>query len=277
MLPFPLQDCHDKGIHHFRIYRPSETNRLDWLLPMAQEYIRLHARSEERIEAIRSRLEDLDLDVTNVEKRLQRDSLPVRRHDNFDVVRSDFGELLCYMLLERDYSTVIGTKSIDLRELTDSAGRGIDAIGIEEDGDQYTLVLCEVKVSDERVSPPRVVERSEDSLKNQHLAHLAHLHEETKKKIRRSAKLARNPDVREALDVVGTLLDMHRLDLLKITACNVLVRSTAVHQLRDFGCFYTDPAQFQPASIRFLIACVPGTIDDIIREWYDLLLQEVSA
>jgi len=243
---------------------------------MAQEYIRLHARSEERIEAIRSRLEGLDLDVTNVAKRLQRDSLPVRRHDNFDVVRSDFGELLCYMLLERDYTTVIGTKSIDLRELTDSAGRGIDAIGIEEEGDQYALVLCEVKVSDERVSPPRVVERNEDSLKNQHLAHIANLYEETKKKVWRSAKLARDPKVREVLDVVGVLLDEHLLEHLKIVACSVLVRSTATHQLRDFGCFYTDPAQFQPAAIRYLIACVPGTIDDIIREWYDLLQREVS-
>ncbi len=276
MPAFALTDCYDVGEHHFRVYHAPANYHLAWLVPMAREYIRLLSHSQERIENIRSHLADLNMDMTSVERRLKQNSVPKRRYDNFDVMRSDFGELLCYMLLEENYSTVIGAKSIEIRELTDAPGRGIDAIGIEERDGKLVLVLCEVKVSDDRTSPPGVVERREDCLKNQQLMHIEQLFNATKRKIQHCAKLVRDRQRSAQLDLVSALLEFGFVDDLKVVSCCVLVRPASLHRSQDFGSFYTNPDQFQPATVRFLIPCLPHPINDIINEWDDVIRHEVA-
>jgi len=56
------------------------------------------------------------IDDKGVLARLKGACVPFRREDNFDVVRSDFGETLAYALLEQTDGTAIGYKSVRDRE-----------------------------------------------------------------------------------------------------------------------------------------------------------------
>lgn len=200
-VPFELIDKFDFDKHHFRVYEPSDSSNLGWLSPLAQEYIKLLTHRQTAPRNIVVNQSDLQMDVSRIQKYLRKASIPKYKEGNFNVVRSDFGELLCYMLHEHYYRTLFGAKSICCRELRDSPGRGIDAIGIEID-DLLTLVLCEVKVSDDKDSPPGVVDSSDDCLGKQHRYHLDNLEEATKDKVWRAMRFTRDENIADLLSVV---------------------------------------------------------------------------
>jgi hypothetical protein len=269
VVPFRLTGNYDADPHHFRVYETTNNDNEDWLKPLAEEYVRLLTRRETRLRNI-TISEDTTLDMSRVSQYIRRASIPNYEAGNFGVVRSDFGELLCYLLLERDYGTMFGEKSIYARELKDRSGRGIDAIGIEDKG-LLALVLCEVKVSSDRSSPPGVVDQGEECLSRQHRHHLTNLYEETKNKVCRAANRARDERIAELLTAAVICLAENRLDRLRIIICNLLVRPKAKYKKTDFGSFRTNPGQYSPAAIRFLIACIPDDVDAIIRKWYDVV------
>ncbi len=276
LVPFEQTNRFDSDPHHFRIYETIYSDNSNWLEPLAKEYIKILTYRETPLK-IGNFSEDTIMDMSRLQKYVKKASIPKYKTGNFNVVRSDFGELLCYMLLERDYNTLFGAKSIYHRELKDVPGRGIDAIGVENN-DKLTLVLCEVKVSDEQPSPPRVVDRNEDCLSKQHIYHLENLYEETKYKVWRVANKTRNEQISDLLTAAAICLEEKRLDKLRIVACSVLVRPKTKYRQSDFGSFKTQTDQFHPAIIRFLIACIPDDIDDIIKQWYDVIQDlEVSV
>lgn len=268
-VPFELIDTLDFDKHHFRVYEPSDSS--NWLSSLAQEYIKLLTHRQTAPRTIVVNQSDFQMDVSCIQKYLRKASIPKNKGGNFNVVRSDFGELLCYMLHEHYYGTLFGAKSICFRELRDSAGRGIDAIGIEPDG-LLTLVLCEVKVSDEKDSPPGVVDSSDDCLSKQHRHHLDNLLEDaTKEKVWRAMRFTRDDDIADLLSIAATYLEEKQLDKLRIISSSVLIRPKTKYTLADFGSFRKKPNKYDPASIRFLIACIPSDIDDIINKWYDVV------
>jgi hypothetical protein len=275
-LPFKLSENYDIDPHHFRVYETISHESINWLDSLAEEYVRILTRRETHLKNVKMS-EDTVMDMSRIQQYLRRASIPRFEPGNFGVIRSDFGELLCYMLLERDYHTSFGEKSIYARELRDRPGRGIDAIGIEEN-DLLTLVLCEVKVSDDQSSPPGVVDRGEDCLSRQQQHHLAQLYEETKNKVWRAASRVRDERIAELLDTAVLYLEENKLERLRIVSCNVLVRPGTKYKRTDFGSFRADPTQYGPAVIRFLIACIPENVDAIIRKWYDVVQNtEVSG
>lgn len=280
-LPFKLTDSLDvDSVHQFRVYEVLDKDNHEWLLPLAQEYIKLLTYRERSPKKIEQVVSGIDMDTTYIKRCLLKDSIPKSRGGNFDVIRSDFGELLCYMLLERDYKTLFGWKSLCWREDRNLTARGIDAIGVEyNEADTFlTLVICEVKVSDDNESPPGVVDANKDSLKKQHIDHVSKLYEDTRAKVRRHARLTRDPNAESMLDAVVQCLEAKRLDLLRIVVCNILVRPTARYKTTDFGSFRKMPVIYQPASIRFLIPCIPDNVDVIIDKWRSLLqTMEVSV
>src|SRR5258708_40348650 len=117
--PFELVDTLDFDTHHFRVYEPSDLANFDWLNPLAQEYIKLLTHCQTAPRNIVVNQSDLQMDVSCIQKYLRKASIPKYKAGNFNVVRSDFGELLCYMLHEQFYSTSFGAKSICCRELRD--------------------------------------------------------------------------------------------------------------------------------------------------------------
>ncbi|TMC15726.1 MAG: DUF1837 domain-containing protein [Chloroflexi bacterium] len=271
-VPFVLTDKLDFDEHHFRVYEPNGSPEADWLSPLAQEYIELLTHRETAPRKIIINQSDLQMDVSRIQKYLKKASIPKYKAGNFNVVRSDFGELLCYMILERDYGTSFGAKSICHRELRDSTGRGIDAIGIELDNEGLlTLVLCEVKVSDEKKSPPHVVDDSEDSLGKQHRHHLDNLDEATKDKVWRAMKFTKDQDTADLLTRAAICLEEKQLGKLRIIISSVLIRPKTKYTQADFGSFRKKPSKYDPATIRFLVACIPADTDVIINKWYDVV------
>lgn len=184
--------------------------------------------------------------------------------------------MLCYILLERDYATKFGMKSIYTRELRDRPGRGIDAIGIEV-RDLLTLVLCEVKVSNDDSSPPGVVDQGEECLSKQHQHHLGKLNNDTKDKVWRVVQKTRDQETADLLTTAALCLEENRLDRLRIIACSILIRPQAKHKLTDFGSFKANPSQYSPAIIRFLVACIPDDVNVIIRKWYDIVQKKTEV
>jgi hypothetical protein len=269
IVPFRLSDNHDIEPHHFRVYEAISTDDEDWLKPLAEEYVRILTRGDTLLKNVENSA-DTGMDMSRIAHYLRQASIPNYQPGNFNVVRSDFGELLCYMLLERDYGTLFGEKSISARELRDRPGRGIDAIGVEEN-DLLTLVLCEVKVSDDRSSPPSVVDQGNECLSRQHSGHLTNLYTKTKEKVWRAVRGARDVKTVTLLSTAAVYLEENILTGLRVIVCCVLVRPKEKYKRTDFGSFRSNPDQYSPAHIRFLIACIPDDVDAIIRKWHDIV------
>lgn len=271
----PIKEFETVG-HCFRVLGLG--NNSGWVNIVAAEYVRLRTECAQP-------LEDISVDgigVLNTEailKRLKSATIPVRRHDNFDVVRSDFGEILCYMLLEQEYETKFGYKSIRDREITQLPGRGIDAIGIEEGDkdDPLKLILGEAKVSNEAASPPSVVDRGKDCLRNQHLGHLHDL-KVTVDKIWDTSRRCLDISVRELLFTAALYLEKQRWDKLCLVACCVLVRPHCRYTEADFGSFQQQSDDYKPALIRFLVMCIPDDVETVVQNWYSIVKRtEVST
>jgi hypothetical protein len=275
IVPFRLSGNYDLDPHHFRVYEAISNGSEDWLEPLAEEYVRVLTDRATRLKSIKIS-EDTDMDMSRLKHYMIKASIPKYELGNFNVVRSDFGELLCYMLLEQDYGTMFGEKSISGRELRDRPGRGIDAIGVEE-SDLLTLVLCEVKVSDEQSSPPGVVDSGRECLSRQHHSHMDNLKKETKDKVWRAVSKTRNQGIADLLATAAVRLEENRFDEVRIIVCSVLVRPKAKHKLTDFGSFRANPARYSPAIIRFLVACIPGDVDDIIKNWHNILQKKTEV
>jgi len=264
----PIEEFESSG-HSFRSL--GLTDSLDWIDTVATEYIRLRTECAQP-------LADISLDgievlrVDRIGKYLKNATIPERRFDNFDVVRSDFGELLCYMLLEQEYETRFGYKSIRDRETTQQPGRGIDAVGVEEDdeGTPLTLVLGEVKVSNEAASPPQVVDKSNDCLRNQHLSHLRNP-VATAKKIWDMSRRSPDPSAQALLFTAALYLEEKQWDKLRLIACCVLVRPRCKYTKADFGSFQQCPDDYKPALIRFLVVCIPDDVEKMVQNWYAII------
>jgi hypothetical protein len=171
IVPFVRTQKLDIDPHHYRIYDVIDADDVSWLEVLAREYIKILTHQAISPAKRTKASDDTVMDMSRVQRYRRKACLPTFKEGNFNVVRSDFGELLCYMILERDYQTRFGVKSIYDRELRDASGRGIDAIGVEK-GERLTPVFCEVKVSDDKPSPPRVVDQNDDCLSKQHCYHL---------------------------------------------------------------------------------------------------------
>jgi hypothetical protein len=175
------------------------------------------------------------------------------------------------MLLEQSYGTRFGYKGVQDRELIYLPGRGIDAVGVEN-GNQLSLVLGEVKVSNENASPPQVVDYSDDSLKHQHRGHLGDL-DTTKTKVWDLTRRASEVETRDLLFQAALYLDEERWDSLTLIACCFMIRPQGRYKEADFGSFKRSPRDYAPATVRFLVFCTPEDIETTVQNWYSTVEQ----
>lgn len=211
-----------------------------WSARLAVEYRQL--RGEAQAEPDPSFFAGLDFDVDAVRRRLMQAVMPRRRGGNFDVVRSDLGELLLAHLCAAMYGVECGYRSIRDRELSDIPGRGIDLIGVEvpDPGAAdwlVTLVLGEAKVSSEAASPPRVVDTAEDSLRNQHLGHLKYP-AATARKVFDAGRRCKHASTRNLMMLAAALLEDGIWRQLRLVAASLLVRPSSCATNADFGSFF---------------------------------------
>lgn len=264
-LSLPVITVHnlDSAIDRYRVVEPDSAGLV--LNILADEYMRLRSHCALPMQAVS--VNGLSIDASRLEARLRAATIPRRRLDNFDIIRSDLAEMLCYALLEDEYGTRFGYQGVCHRETTQLPGRGIDAVGIE-DGDPLTLVLGEAKVSDEKRSPPRVVDTNDDSLRNQHRGHLREL-EATASKVWNMSRHVMDMNLRDRFFVAASLLEFARWDKLRVVSACVLVRPKDKYTKADFGSFMQSPSDFRPAYIRYWVVSLPDGVEPTVTSWYE--------
>jgi hypothetical protein len=257
MALFRVVESHDVDQHELRIIEPEPQA---WLEQLATAYRSLRTATVVEVD-------DLELDGLRVlsgdhlKARLADRLVPTRRGGNFDVTRSDLGEMILGVVGEEMYSCAYGYRSVRDRELVGAPGRGIDQIGVEElnevlDTRQLALVLGEAKVSAEALTPPRVVDTAEDCLRNQHLGHISDL-EVTADKVLDAARRCADRRTQRLMMWASELLRAERFDVLRLLCASVVVRPKDLACASDFGTFRTSPADYVPADVRFFVVRVP--------------------
>jgi hypothetical protein len=299
-LSFRTEQYRSASPHVYAVYGPDSD--ADWLDRLADAYVAL--RSTCRTPLPESVLDGIDVvDRATVHRYLARATVPrLTSAGPLDIVRADLGEMLAYELLEGEYRTGIGYKLVRDREAVKLPGRGIDAIGAEhptpgassagaasggsapperlvanqsrpsadapsnDDGMQLpVLVLAEVKVSDEVASPPQVVDRKRDSMRNQHRGHIKEKRHTTDK-VWLAVRNATDVDVQQRLTQIALQLERD-VSGVTIVACCVLVRPAARVCETDCGSFATRPPDFRPAHIRFLTVALPADMSTTLTDW----------
>lgn len=194
-----------------------------------------------------------------------------------DIYRSDLGELLTtYYFEERiseDRRFLIPFKNITYRERYDLPGRGIDAIGYRMDGSKINLLIGEAKVSSQKVNPPHVVDKTDDSIYNTQKSH----HDNSAMVLQRLTDyLHRLPVSTHFCALAGVVLLMNKGDSQKydITyGCGLVRDYRCVDESKDFGKMKSAAHEFEPGRIDFTIfSFTEKTIDETV----DLFYQKVK-
>lgn len=209
------------------------------------------------------------VDTTTIISRLKSSTIPPRGRGSLDIVRSDMGETLAYVVLEQEYGTNIDHKLVVERELIGSPGRGIDVVGIENDG-KLKLVFAEIKVSDEK-SPPQVVDKKKDSISKKLKEHINN-QKVTIDKIWDIIRKTRDESFRDLLISATLYWEQENWSKLHIICCGILVRPQDKYRKEDFGKLKEKPKLVHPAAVRFLIICVPGDIEEMVNEFHRLAI-----
>jgi len=251
------------------LYRTVEVDSSGpWKAELAKEYVRLRSSTVGDLSSI-----SLDgitiLSPQKLRARLKQATVPNRRGSPLDVVRSDFGETLAYLLLEQEFGTAIGYKGVRDRETINLPGRGIDIIGIETNP-HFCLVLGEVKVSEENRTPPSVVDRNNDSLSKQLKFHVRE-HSITSQKLWDTARKVLDDAIRNNLFRAALAWDEKRWDLLRVLCCAILVRPKNIYKVKDFGSLKRYPRSMRPGTTRFIIVCIPDGIEATVSAWFEFV------
>jgi hypothetical protein len=265
---FGVVESHDSSPHEYRIIEATSPN---WLEELAAAYRTLRTTSSINPDAIT--LDGITiLSPELLMQRIAQAAMPQRIGGNFDVLRSDFGEMVLAMHGETAYGYCYGYRSVRDRELPASPGRGIDQIGVKGailDNDsgvsKVTLVLGEAKVSSDRNSPPAVVDRAEDSLRQQHLFHVGN-RGITADKVVNAGRRCTDPETQRNLLLAAELLRVGKLDHLIIVCHSLVVRPKTRAGVSDFGTFKSSPTDFTPGVVRFIIFRLP---DDNLEAMID--------
>ncbi len=266
-----LQD----GRHEFVTVEPDGDGQ--WLSALAADYLGL--RSQPVVPLEPAPVDGLTVvEVENIQARLKEASLPTKGSGNFDVIRSDFGEIIAIKVLQARFGTRVAYAGLRDREVVQMPARGPDVFGVEDSGveaDPLRLAIVEVKVSAEDKCPPKVVDAGDDSLSAQHSGHVKDM-KTTSKKLWHLTRLCRDKESQKLAFRALLFLDYERWDKVELIAGCVLVRPKSIHSPGDFGSFKTNPGKFAPAVVRFVAFRIPGDVDSIVTEWNECLKSEVK-
>jgi hypothetical protein len=255
---FRVAEVHDDDPHEFHILEPASS---DWLQELANRYRALRTHFD--LQPGEVTLDGITvLGTEALQRRIVEAAIPARRGGNFDVLRSDLGEMALAVHGEERYGYRYGYRSVRDRETVQLPGRGIDQIGVAstEDPQIILLVLGEAKVSAEKKSPPGVVDTSDDCLRAQHLHHIAN-YRDTANKVLLAARRCTDPETQELLLLASALLRDRRFEHLVLCCHSFVARPSLLAASSDYGTFRSAPADYTPSRVRFTILRLPG--DDV--------------
>ncbi|MFB8405415.1 Hachiman antiphage defense system protein HamA [Streptomyces sp. NPDC055912] len=183
------------------------------------------------------------------------------RKKHLDVQRSEFGEILASEALKQIFGTSIPASRIKHKEIPDQQTRGADVIGLEDiDQPSVSLILGEVKGSQDKKSPPGVVSGMEEKLgelignRRALLQELCWLRDHAEE------------------GYVAVCSRLHasfvlKREKFKITLAPLLVRTSDTHHEKDPGAFKSNPQGFGKR-IRWVSIVVEGDLFEIAQEVY---------
>ena len=212
------------------------------------------------------------VNTAQIKSYLESKTIPFRQEGPLDIIRSDMGETLAYILLEQNYNTQIGYKGVQSRELIQFTGRGIDVVGVENNG-ILTLLLGETKVSNQDRNPPDVVDRNRDSISKTLTEHIKN-HQKTSRKIWDVIRKCEDPAIKDLLSAAAIYWDEKKWSFLRIICCGILVRPVNKYSSTDFGLLKGNPDLISPAKVRFLIVCVHDDLDNFVYEFYRMVMEK---
>lgn len=252
---FRVAETHDDDPHEFHILEPAHVN---WLYDLATKYRELRTYCDLPLGDIR--LDGVTvLSTEALQMRMIDAAVPVRRGGNFDVVRSDFGEVALAVYGEEAYGYSYGYRSVRDRELVQFPGRGIDQIGVAatKNPTKILVALGEAKVSSDQRSPPGVVDTSDDCLRIQHLHHLSNL-AATADKVLLAARRCADPSTQELMLIAAELLRQKKFDNLTVCCHSFVARPASLAVVSDCGSFKLDPSAYAPGLVRFTLLRLPA-------------------
>lgn len=237
---------HDIGAngHSYRVFAPDPES--DWLRDLAERYTALRTETLAKITDVK--LDGLtEFSTDQLIKALTAAVIPARGKGNFSVARSDFGELIAFVILERVYGTGVGHLNLRDRELVQQPGRGPGVLGVEADSQgTLALIVGETKTTTDGNSPPAVVDSSsQDCLRAQFEKHRSDL-AVLGKKVLDAARKARDKQVFDQMLAIGAKLSLGKADGIRLIAHCCLVRQREHHKPTDFGVFHASPEDFSP-------------------------------
>jgi hypothetical protein len=260
--------------HQLTVLEPGAS---DWLRRLARVYRKL--RTESIIELRPVVMNGVTIaDMATISQIMAERLVPHHGPSNFNVVRSDFAEVVLGLIGETHHDSRYGYRGARDRELIKLPGRGADALGVEGDfltggvqGRSPRVVIGEAKTSSAK-SVPAVVDRKDDSLRNQHQKHISDL-TELEAKLLHSSTFARDPAV--CNDLMVAALSYREGQGLPIICSSVLIRpGDRVVLPADLGSFYTHHASLLPATIRFYVLVVPDSVTATVATFGDLARQD---
>lgn len=256
--------------HIFEIVSCEASPDAELVEELADQLRNLYSDHEELAERLKAQAPELEsvIDAASLESvvdRVLQASIPEPgKHPipQLDVARNELGELLAHLVLRSRFGTLVPASRIRHKEIPTAPARGLDLLGLEFD--PLVGVASEVKTSSQTSSPPDVVGKNEDCLRNQYvefladedriLAELNRLFKEADEGIK--GEIARAI----ALSVAGEL-DM--------VVHPVLVRPAEHAAETDFGCFQDEPEQFAGHRVRFSLVSVDQPIEDLANAVYE--------
>lgn len=197
-----------------------------------------------------------------------------------DIYRSDLGELLMTYYFEEKIDNesrfIIPLKNISYRELAEQPGRGLDAIGYNNNNDKINLLLGEAKVSGQKRNPPAVVDSSSDSIYHTQKKY----NDDYKEVLRKLSDYCRRLHAEEAkiLGAVIVQMDAEKHDLYNLTfGCTLIRDYTCVDESKDFGKMKTNQKVFAPNTIHFsILSFTKNDIETTVELFYNKVQELIS-
>lgn len=263
------QADHGDEPHQLVILTPAAST---WLQDLAARYRRL--RSGTMIEPSALSLDGVEiLDIESLKSRLATSQLAARRGGNFDVLRSDLGEVLLHYVGQEFGGFQYGYQSIRDRELRNLPGRSLDQIGVKmavgpSGQTTISLMLGEAKVSADKKVPPSVVDIKDDSLSKSHAKQLSDV-TATAEKIWHAYRFCVDEDTQQLFGLAVTMFEQAHPQLT-VHATSALVRPSSAGTVEDFGSYRDNPDQFDGAIVNFYILRadsddIEAIVDDFIE------------
>lgn len=239
-------------------YSSDRETFLQYILPVLREEYGLGESFEQKTESLSDDRKEIMRDLM---KRYNTPNPAVNPLNSgrtqLKPTRSKIGEVIAKDYLHKELDVSFAGRISLEEDDADLPKRGVDNFGFifkEVDGEfeLQKVVICEVKASESKKNPPEVVSETRDSL----------------------YKSFDRFDVNKFAALIAELaVDIDKNDALQDTRKKMLIvpfllRTATTYSDDDFGVFYTDPSEFNGASINYYIMVVDVALSDFADDLY---------